>query len=441
MPNLNDYAKNAARFGGIDFAPKPNETRTAQGQRKPYFTRQTQAYGEEIGEVADNCYDAEMQGVNPDVEWHEFTPVLIRTVAAAQARTGVVIPDDWQLIHLLKPAGYTYTSPGAYLRYGGNTWIVDKSYNFSVGIGNCVVRRCNAVINTRNWYGKVMSVPISYSTIKTLSNAPQISENTIISKNYIDCVCQVNRDSANFTENTRLILGGTAYAMRGVNNFTREFTDDPDSVHLMTFTISRVETLKTDNLDLQCADYYGFSWVMNLSVRTGMRTGETQTINVTDTRNGIDVVTSAEHPITHGFESDNPAIATVDQTGKITAIKPGKAVISVKLDQNPEIVQAVELTVADAGEPYIAFSSVPAPLTIREFTDEIISAVYYENGRATDKPVTFAFAGASTNCYTAEIKDGNSVLVTCYTASPVPLTVTASYGELTASQTINLITT
>lgn len=423
MSDIKNYARDAAMMNGAGWATPTNGGQSDRGLNTQYFADATRASAALYGNLADNCYDALCQGLI-DTDWYAWTPVKIRTDFAARSSTGELMPDDWQRIHIIRPAKYTYIPMGAYLSYAGNTWIVYKSYNMGVGLGQAVIRRCNQMINVLDWYGNLVSVPMSYSRMGTLGNSSHASENSIVAKNYINCLCQLNDNSAAFDENTRIILNKTAYAMRGVNNFTREFTEDEGSAHLISFTIERVEPISSDDLTLSCADYYSFSWEINISGARAMRTGASQTLAVSSRRNGAAVETSAEHPISYVFSSSDEAILRVDAEGTVTAMGTGSASITAALRQNPHIRQEFAIDVAEGGGALVAFTSTP-PATLKEFQSCQIAAAVFENGTDTGAAVTLSGSGAPTYAYAIEQSGGNTWTLTCYAASGVPLTLTA----------------
>ena len=285
-------------------------------------------------------------------------------------------------------------------------------------LGAAIVRRCNAVINVLDWYGNIVHVPMSYSKMGTLGNATHATENTITSKNYIACICQLNEYSRQFYENTRIILGNTAYAMRGLDDFTREFTDDPDSVHLMTFTIERVEVQPFDNVELGVADYEGFSWNLMVDYNNSMRQGMTQQLSVKSKRNNMDVESSESHPVSYSFESSEESVLTVDETGLLTAVGEGDAEITVTLDQNPNVTQTVLIHVPAAENAYVAFTST-IPAKLHESEVITLSAAWFENGQATQNTVNITFTGPEDGVFSAEQTGTNTYTLTTYHASPI----------------------
>jgi len=438
MANITAFAKTAGTLSGSWYQDRTNR-RCADGSLQPqYLKSETQAYIQEMGQYASNVFTADCQGLNPD-DFFEWKRVQLRSVRAAQAQTGSTMPGDWQRIHIINPAHYTYLPQGAMLKYSDNTWIVFKDKNIAAFQGQAIVRRCNAVVNVLDWYGNIVPVPISYAKMETLGNAPHTTENTITSKNYIAVICQLNEYTENFTENTRVLLGKTAYAMRGIDDFTREFTDDPDSVHLLTFTIERVETQPQDNVKLGVADYGGFSWEISVSWNNSMKVGQTQTLSVSSQRNNVSVESSDEHPISYWFESSDESILTVDENGVVTAVAEGEADILVYLDQNEGIMQTVHIEVPAAESAYVAFTST-IPATMHEYDSITVKADYFEDGEPTGDPVVFTFDGPEAGAYAVVMDDVNVYTVTSFHASQRPLTITAKYGTHSDTATVFLIT-
>lgn len=429
MADLNKLARNSVMVNGTTPYMKTGASRYDEGLKKQYFADQTRLYAQEIGHAASNVYDAMCQGVSEDGDWYDWRKVRIRVSPAATASTGETMPDDWMKLHIIKPVTIDTVPIGAYLTFAGNTWIVYKGKNMGSVIGDGIIRRCNSVINVLDWYGNIVPVPMSYAKMGTLGNASHATENSIVAKNYISCICQLNEYSAAFAENTRIILGKTAYSMRGLNDFTREFTDDQESVHLLTFTIERSAPLPQDSLEKQCADYESFRWDIGITGARSMTAGGTQKLSVKSSRMGETVISGAEHPISYLFSSSNESVATVDSDGNVTAVGVGSAVITVTLQQNPEISQtmALSVTAAEIGES-VGFTTT-VPELLGEYETVLIRAARFLDGAEQSGEVEFSFSGPPARCYGVEQVEENAYRVTCYGASSVPLTVTISDGN------------
>ena len=399
------------------------QTRYQEGLQTQYLADPTKVHAQTVGPLASNVYEAMMQGISNTGNWYDWRKVLIRVSPAASAATGETMPDDWMKVHIIKPVEIDTIPVGAYLTFAGSTWIVYKGKNMGSVLGDGILRRCNSVVNALDYYGNIVPVPMSYAKMGTLGNASHATENSIVAKNYISCVCQLNPVSAQFRENTRLILGNAAYAMRGLNDFTREFTDDFGSVHMLTFTIERCEPLPQDRIDLQCADYDSFRWAVQITGAKTMTRRSTQTMTVTSIRNGEVVDSTDEHPISYTFTSSDPLRVSVDaETGVVRAgFTPGTARITATLDQNGQIAGTWDIEVVTTTQNMVEFTTV-VPSTLREFESVTIGA------RKIDEPsrsVEFYFSGPPQECYGVENLPGSYVKITCYAASSEPLTVKA----------------
>ena len=437
MADIAKMAHTAGTLSGAAWFPTLNSAGKTEGLQTQYFADETRAYAQQVGHLASNVFVADCQGLNQN-DFYGWRKVKIRSIRAAQAQTGETMPEDWQRIYIFDPANVNYLPQGAMLKYDNNTWIVYKGKNIAAIHGSAVVRRCNAVIHLLDYYGNVVTVPMSYAKMGTLGNATHATENTITSKNYMSCICQLNELSWQFEENTRIILGKTAYAMRGLDNFTREFTDDPDSIHLLTFTIERTELQPYDSVEHQVADYDGFSWRLAVNYNNSMTVGSTQTLGVTSKRNGETVEDADEHHISYTYTSSDENVATVDEDGIVTGVSEGKVQITVTLDQNPSITETVEIEVPAAQSAYVAFTRT-LPAVLHELNTITVSAAYFEDGIATDEPVDITFSGPPNSVYRAvHGEEANSYELTCYHAFQKPLTVTATHGGVSATAEIRL---
>lgn len=345
--------------------------------------------------------------------------------------------DDWMRIYIIQPTGIDTIGHGAYMYFDSNWWMVYKPKGVITVRGQALVRRCNTVINKLDYYGNIVSVPMAFTKLGTLGNAPNVTENMILSKNYMNCYCQLNSITKEFTENTRMIQGKAAYAIRGINDFTREYTEDKDSVHIMAFTIERQEPLEQDNIDLQVADYYSFSWNISLDANDHMVLNSMQTIVPTSYRNECLVESTEDHPITYTYISSDESVITVNENGAARAASVGEAVITVVLDQNKSVNQHIIVSVTKNGESKVIFTSTPVKV-LDEYDSCLITATYLSNGLETEDEVAFTFYGASERCYGASKVGHNKYEVRCFNASRTPLTVKIEAHDSTDEMTINL---
>lgn len=434
MNALKKMTQIAAMTAGVTPALSGAPSPLSGGLSKQYFIDPTQEYAKEYGYIASNFFTGQIQGLQSE-DFYAYTPIKLRSSNVIQGNTGDTMPDDWQKIYIVSPQITTYIPPGAMVEYAGNTWVVFKSRGMGAEIAHALVRRCNAVINTLDYYGNVVGVPMSFAKMSTLGNANRSTEYGLLAQDYISCICQKNSISADFADNTRMILGKAAYSIRGLNDFTQAITDDPDTENLLFFTIERTEPMEQDNMDLGVANYGAFSWEINPSGAPFMAPQTQQQMVVSSIRNGQTVESTTQHPIEYTFSSTNDEVATVDSNGVIGAVSGGNAEIIVALKQNPNITATFPVTVAQIGTEIAFTRAVPAVL--REMESVTVSAVIYQNGEATQTPVSFTFLGAANSAYAADV-NGNSVTITCYAANPIPLGITAAGDGLSLTAQIQL---
>lgn len=422
MANITNLARDAAMLGVAGSVNKSNGQRYRTGLKKQYFRDETALFTEDVGELASNVYETASQGIDFD-DWYKYVPIMIRVDNAVQISSGELLTDDWMKIRVVKPTGVDTIGQGAYMNFDSNWWMVYKPKGVFTVRGTALIRRCNTVVKKLDYYGNIVSVPMIFNKLGTLGNAPAITENMILSKNYMNCFCQLNDVTREFTENTRMIQGKAAYAIRGINDFTREYTDDPDSVHILAFTIERQEPLEQDSIELQVADYHSFSWTISLIASEHMVVGVTQQLQCVSYRNEKEVMDNPEHPITYIYESTNPNVVSISENGLMTATGEGITIITATLAQNPEVSKSISVSVTATGESTVQFTSTPVHV-LDEQDKCIITAAYIDNGIETDEEVEFTFSGPPTKAYKATKIGLNKYEVKCYNASREPLIIT-----------------
>ena len=130
------------------------------------------------------------------------------------------------------------------------------------------------------------------------------------------------------------------------------------------------------------------------------------------------------------WESSDPKVATVDENGKVTAVKQGTATITVKSVSNNTVTDTCEVTVTDQTFPVTGVTLTPdkAKLNVGE-TQELTAVVAPSN--ATNKTVTWE----SSDPDVATVKDG---VVTAVGKGTATITVTTEDGNYTAACTITV---
>ena len=194
--------------------------------------------------LAPNVYKGECQGLDSDFE--TFVPVLLRSAAADYSLSTRTPSDDWQRILLIRrsgdrtPGGPKVISPptGALLRYAGSTWLVRQSKTMHAVPGGAVVSRCNALALLTDAQGEEKQILLCLDS-EASSASPRLEQYGLYPAHSLSAVCQYNSVTALITEGTRLMINGTSWTCRGVNNLLRSVTLDSDSTHIMYFAIER----------------------------------------------------------------------------------------------------------------------------------------------------------------------------------------------------------
>ena len=434
--SLEKSIQNGIAVTGVKRSLKRNADGVFTGRMKPYFADTQNMVAALYGQYADNCYDARLQGYDPE-DFYAWWPVKLRLMDVAREASGTNLSDDIKSMVVFYPQGVDYVPMGAMAEFAGNQWLVTNPANMNSILSETIIRRCNAVYKRLDWYGNVLSCPFNRPKMDPRGAQDDYTKNMILADHYFTAYMQLNEVSAAIHENTRMILGDAAYSVRGLNNFSQEFTGDENSVHILYFQLQREEKVGVyDDMDRKIADGLAFSWDISLEANVSMHDGQTHTIIPTSVRNGERVAPTAEHPFSYVWASSDTSVLEVSDDGDVTAVGEGTAYITCTLAENREIGESVKIDVsADAGN-YVSFSGALAS-SITEQQSAVFEAAYYEDGEATDEPVEFSFSGPESWCYSVE-PDGNSVLVRCWERSDAPLVITARYGAHEAVHSVRL---
>ena len=410
---------NAKILGGVVPGQQTNELR-GTGQMRQYMAAPTRRHLEEMAKYATDYFAAEVQGLNPDKpclkEWYEIRAADVFSSLGISSTSKM---DDWKNVYFKRP-DIDYVPPGTKFWFWKNVWLADNPSNTGSIAGNALVRRCNAVWNSLDYYGNIVAEPFVMVNQATKANANTDTEFMKLADNYSDCIMQANPWTlAHLKENTRIALGTGIYAVRGLSNYIREFTYENESVRLIYFSVYYQEPVETDDMTNLVADGLAFHWEIIGDAPRSVTVGQEVTITPASIRNNE----SPTLPVSYLWESQTPDIASIDETGKVTALTEGQAVIRCTLEQNPNIYTDFQIEVA--AQSALAWAST-VPAEIPQFTNAIL--------RVTE-PVTWSVAGGVPQSFDCTTTD-TSITINCYypVDAPVIVTATAADGQaLTAT--------
>ena len=387
------------------------------------YTDETSAYYARYAPYATNVFEAEMQGLDYD-NFYAWTKVRLRSSNVINPSTGENLSTSWQSI-LILDRKVDYIPIGAYVKYNNSIWIVYNPDNIASTTGNSIVIRCNTTYNTLDYYGNIVKTPMFYAKGTVLASSPYYMEYSATLDGYQHAIMQLNDVTEKITNNTRLILGKSAFGMYGVSDFPEEFTGDPNSCHILRADLRLQETIEADDLVNHVADGKYFSFSIDIGGNSVMYDGEPQTLAVTARRNGEVVTSTIENPITYVWASSDETVATVDEYGTVTPVGLGYCQITCSVKENPSITNVFGFNVVEReSQTYIDFIT-PIPDEIRSFETLNIEAAYYEDGQKTEDTIEYTLSRANENSYNYTV-NGNILTVQTYEPSEAPLEITAS---------------
>lgn len=398
------------------------------GQLYQYMSSATKAHVAEMARYASDFFAAQAEGLNPNdptaINWYR---IRASENFASLNMSNTSKNDDWRVVYFERP-DIDYIKPGTKFWFWNNTWLADNPSNIASVTGNALVKRCNAVWNALDYYGNIVSEPMAITKPTTTANANTDTEMMNLADSYIDCIMQANEWTlANLRNNTRMILGTSGFAVRGLSDYIREFTDQQDSVRILRFSLYYQEPLETDDMENQVAGGLAFSWQINVTGPKSMQAGQSAAFTADSLRNNEPV--PAAQTVTYQWASSNTEVATVDETGLVTAVTDGQVTITCTLSENSNISTSVLLAVQTSSSGLAWASELPENVPVYQSRSISITGA--------QGPVSWSFSGPDENSYTVST-DGETATITCYYPSPTPLTVTVTDSITTLTAEIQL---
>lgn len=459
--NSEKFVYKSIAFNGCRRKVATNTPTQYNDRQHQYMASRTEKFYAERAYLATDYVIADVQGLGADFyEWRESKVRLadIATLSASSTRKA----DDFKLLYFTE-LGIDYIPIGAKIKAMGSVWLVVNPQNMSTSITNTVVARCNATYNSYDQYGNVIVEPIVVEKYTMLGNDNETPNNMVLMDGYYNITCQLNDNTKQLKQNTRIILGTKAYHITGLTDFIQEFTGDRENIHLITFTARVEEPDKNDDISVNfIAGGLRHNFGVEITGGKEVGTGKTTLLTAHFIDNGVEV---ADVEPQWQWESSNTSVATVDSNGLVTAVGVGETTIKAVLSQNESLFAVASLVVEQtADEPYIEFVGA-IPSALEQFESVVLDVDYFDNGQYEQTGyaltetadgqifagadgklflskygtnlVSWSFGGADKFCYSVEYSiDGNEITVTCLRPSAVPLIVTATCG--TASKTIEI---
>lgn len=410
-------------------------------RQRQYLADRRTLYDEQRDYLATDYVKARVQGLNPDdfFAWTEteirLSDVSTQSVTAFDSKQY----DDFKEI-LFRSRAIDYIPVGAYIETMGSIWMVVNPGNMSSPTTNAVIARCRAHWTFYDAYGNIKWEPLVIDRRTMLSNRNESPENLVLMEGYFNVKCQKNANTVKLKDNQRMILGSYAYHITGYTDFFEEFTGDDDSAHVINLTVRREEPEEHDDMINHIADGDLYEWTAELMGPPVLAPGRSATLTPRMLLNGEIVFPNTQHPQTWTYTTDDSDVITVTSDGVITAVKAGSATITAVLDQNPNLIAELNVTVAETGEEIRVLNVVPP--SIRQYETAQIGLSYILNGvgQSFPPPFEWTFSGADEKDYSVlSFENGRVVSITCNSPSAEPLVMTIRCGNAEKTVSIQLL--
>lgn len=434
---LEDSLKNVLAAGGALHMPPRNTPAQYADRQRQYYEPETAAFISQYAQYSTNFFQAMVQGIDP-TDFYMYVPQMIRLAEVSSASLSSSRQRQDVKLALFADAATDYVARGAKILTAGCTWLVTGWGNMAGVPAQATIERCDATWNHWDYYGNLVKEPLVVTTMVARSAALDEQDLVPLPQAHYTVKAQYNPDTATLRENSRIILGNSAYALRGISDFLQEFTGDDASVHLCEFYAYYEEpNLEIDDMENHVAGGKTFSWTIQVSGAAQVAVGGMAALSAKSERCGEVVESTTEHPVDYLWSSGNPAVAEVDDTGTVTGIAPGACDITCALVQNPAVTSTWRIIVAEAAALDAAFLQEP-PASLAAYETCILEAARFVGGQQTAASAAWQFSGADPAAYSAQV-DGNRVTLQCWGPSETPLTVTADFGDVSAAAMIRLL--
>lgn len=428
--NAKSAMKNVALFAGLPPSPMPGVGGTDKytGKQFEYFESPTTAYIWDNSQYAANYFKAHVQGIIPG-SFETERGAYIRSMDIVEQTTGAKMPNDYQAIYF-QDTRIKGLYTGAKVKYAGNTWLAISPFNISDPLSSAVVRRCNAVWKHLDYYGNVLSEPFVFHDGRASATANEYLDYDVIPNWYQKCVMQLNDETRELAYNRRMVLGTGVVQLRGIVDFVSDFTGetkdankDPEPSHVLFFDVQMEQPNEYDDMERGIANGKAFSWVITTNQSGIMNVGGTQQIVVTSLRNN-EIPDTANHPVSYTFTSSDPAIASVDDNGIVTANALGHVTITVVLDQNPDITAEAHISVESATVAPMFQFDPDIPDMMRQMQKYTGTVKVIQAGAEVNTPITVSTSGEDSAASVSFDSGTNTLTIEAFEATEHPMIVT-----------------
>ena len=165
---------------------------------------------------------ARVQGIDED-DFYKWFRTRIRLSVMVRHGTTTNIIEDWKKVKF-ESSKINAVGLGAKIECNGDTYIVSNPDEANGAQATSVCRRCNVTWRHLDFYGNIKEEPFYWAKNQSQASANEYMDYIVSPNLYQKCVMQLNPDTRDLLTNRRMILGTSAYMVRGLVDFLQSET-------------------------------------------------------------------------------------------------------------------------------------------------------------------------------------------------------------------------
>ena len=206
---------------------KSNTPKQYIDRKHQYLAKPTRMFIGNAAKYASDFVEAKVQGLTKD--FYSYLTTNIRFSDAHSTYSETSLQDDSKIVLFAEPK-IDYFPIGAKLQTMGNTWLCVNPSNMSSVYTNALIKRCNAVYNSYDFYGNILREAIIVESPAMSGNDNEVKDNVVLMDGYFNVTCQLNENTMQLGQNRRILLGSKAYHITGFQDFLKEFASEESGV-------------------------------------------------------------------------------------------------------------------------------------------------------------------------------------------------------------------
>ena len=402
------------------------------GRQKEYFAKQSIDFLQSLGQFANNHYRLNITPWNGETAVYEC-----RVEDSFDEQANTKRGDDWKDLRFYDD--YPELTIGMKAELHDCIWLGYNTRNIAGLTTSITIRRCDNVLNFVDEFGNVTSEPFVFDkyTVLNSTNIAKPADPATLINGYKNAWIQYNDITATLRTNDRFIIQGQAFVVRGVDYYSRQTTNEQNTVKLISFVLAKTEETEGDDLINNIANADAYVWTISVDAQsiTGA-VGQTGNVGAELFHRGLK---NTEYNIL--YTSSDTSVVSVDAEGNYEILAEGNATISCTFSENENVTATVMVTGTDQAESVMLVLN-PEVKRLKQHESASITAKLMQGSTELATAVTFEPSGVPSGYYTFSQTE-NTATIKCnapYTKGNLILSAVTEYdGQLyTASMEIIL---